>query len=60
MNNHGKTSERTKASLCDALIFEMEDLRAGVSTPDEAHAFAKLAARVIALLEDKNKVSGVQ
>jgi hypothetical protein len=51
MTNHGKTFDRTTAGLRDALMSEMEDIRAGIATPDEAHAFAELAARVIGSLE---------
>lgn len=40
--------ERTTAGLREALFCEMEDLRAGVATPHEAFAFAKLAENVIA------------
>lgn len=43
--------ERTSAGLRDALMAEMEDIRAGVATPAEAQAFALLARTVIASLE---------
>ena len=46
-----KTFERTNNGLRDALMSEMEDIRAGVATPDEAHAFAELAEKVIRSFE---------
>jgi len=33
--------------LFDALMSELEDLRDGVSSPNEAHAFAAIAGRAI-------------
>lgn len=46
-----KTFERSTAGLRDALMCEMEDIRAGVATPAEAQAFAVLARAVIASME---------
>tara|TARA_R110000787_G_scaffold43093_1_gene105708 strand:+ start:1236 stop:1535 length:300 start_codon:yes stop_codon:yes gene_type:complete len=43
--------DRTTAGLRDALMSEMEDIRAGVATPQEATAFAGLAEKVIRSLE---------
>jgi hypothetical protein len=43
--------ERTNEGLRDALMSEMEDIRAGIATPDEANAFASLAEKVIRSLE---------
>jgi hypothetical protein len=50
-NEISKTFERTNDGLRDALMSEMEDIRAGVATPDEAHAFAELAEKVIRSFE---------
>lgn len=46
-----KTFERSTAGLRDALMCEMEDIRAGVATPAEAQAFAVLARTIIASME---------
>lgn len=46
-----KTFDRTSEGLRDALMSEMEDIRAGVATPAEAQAFAILAEKVIRSLE---------
>ncbi len=46
-----KTFERTTEGLRDALMSEMEDIRAGIATPDEANAFAGLAEKVIKSME---------
>lgn len=46
-----KTFDRTTEGLRDALMSEMEDIRAGIATPQEAEAFAKLAEQVISSLE---------
>ena len=46
-----KTFERSTAGLRDALMCEMEDIRAGVATPAEAQAFALLARTIIASME---------
>ena len=43
--------ERTSDGLRDALMSEMEDIRAGIATPAEAQAFALLAAKVIHSME---------
>jgi len=43
--------ERTTDGLRDALMSEMEDLRAGVASANEANAFATLAEKVIKSLE---------
>ena len=45
------TFERSTAGLRDALMCEMEDIRAGVATPAEAQAFAVLARTIIASME---------
>ena len=42
-----KKFERTTEGLRDALMSEMEDIKAGVATFQEAQAFANLAAQVI-------------
>lgn len=42
---------RTTEGLRDALMSEMEDIRAGVASAPEAMAFASLAGRVIETLE---------
>lgn len=39
--------ERNTEGLRDALMSEMEDIRAGIATYQEANAFGLLAARVI-------------
>jgi hypothetical protein len=46
-----KTFERSTAGLRDALMCEMEDVRAGVATPAEAQAFALLARTIISSME---------
>jgi hypothetical protein len=46
-----KEFARTNEGLRDALMSEMEDIRAGVATPAEAQAFALLAKQVISSLE---------
>ena len=46
-----KTFERSTAGLRDALMSEMEDMRAGIATPAEATAFALLAKTVVSSLE---------
>jgi hypothetical protein len=43
--------ERNTRGLRDALMCEMEDMRAGIASPDEAFAFAKLAEKVIESLQ---------
>jgi len=43
--------ERTTEGLRDAIMSEMEDIRAGIATPDEAHAFSALAEKVIRSFE---------
>jgi|GEM_PF-5281242 uncharacterized protein (UPF0248 family) len=48
--------ERTTDGLRDAIMSEMEDMRAGIVTPDEANAFALLAKQVIDSMQaDLNK-----
>lgn len=51
MPRAGKKFERSNEGLRDALLAEMEDLRAGLSSPLEAQSFAQLAGRVIESLE---------
>ena len=46
-----KTFERTTYGLRDALMSEMEDIRAGIATPQEATAFALLAKNIVASME---------
>lgn len=46
-----KVFERSSAGLRDALMSEMEDIRAGIATPQEATAFALLAKTVVASME---------
>lgn len=43
--------ERSTEGLRDALMSEMEDIRAGIAAAPEAMAFAALAGRVIETLE---------
>lgn len=43
--------ERSTEGLRDALMSEMEDIRAGIAAAPEAMAFASLAGRVIETLE---------
>lgn len=43
--------ERSTEGLRDALMCEMEDIRAGIANAPEAMAFASLAGRVIETLE---------
>ena len=46
-----RTFERSTAGLRDALMSEMEDIRAGIATPAEATAFALLAKTIVASME---------
>ena len=46
-----KIFERTSDGLRDALMCEMEDVRAGIASPAEAQAFALLAGKVIHSME---------
>ena len=46
-----KTFARTVEGLRDAIMAEMDDVRAGVATPVEAAAFSQLAGRVIESFE---------
>lgn len=46
-----KTFARTTDGLRDALMTEMEDIRSGIATPNEAMAFAELAEKVIRSME---------
>ncbi|CAB4189805.1 hypothetical protein UFOVP1288_17 [uncultured Caudovirales phage] len=43
--------ERSPEGLRDALLSEMEDLRAGIATPAEAQAFAVLAKTIVSSME---------
>ena len=47
MSERDQKFERSTGGLRDALMSEMEDMRAGIASPDEAFAFAKLAEKVI-------------
>jgi hypothetical protein len=46
-----KKFDRNTEGLRDALMCEMEDIREGIATPEEANAFASLAEKVIKSLE---------
>jgi len=45
------TFARTTEGLRDALMAEMEDIRDGIATPDEANAFSGLARQVVDSLQ---------
>jgi hypothetical protein len=46
-----RTFERNTSGLRDALMSEMEDIRAGIATPAEATAFALLAKTIVSSME---------
>jgi hypothetical protein len=47
MSNKDKTFSRDTDGLRDMIMSEIEDVRSGVATPDEARAIADLAGRII-------------
>jgi hypothetical protein len=51
MTRGAEKFERSTAGLRDALMAEMEDVRAGIASSDEAFAFAKLAEKIIESLD---------
>lgn len=55
-----KVYERSPAGLRDALFDQMEDLRDGISSADEAIAFAQLSNQVLKTAEAEHRQKAIE